>query len=320
MALVHAIRLARAIVRSATFVVFLVSIAVIALFGLSLMMMIDRQPAGSRLSIDAASGTEPQSIERKVDVAICEREFRKSIGGWEFRGTPALRPTGATLSLVRKAIAKYADYPIANDVAQIVICGRLYGNGKAVGGTFDLNPATVFVSTENESDFYIESTVHSEISSILLRRHWSSFPVDEWMSCCPAGFSYLGTGRDALMAGKCCDYPQAQFWRNGFYTEYGTASLEEDFNSIAGWLWTGLFWFRAVEPSKWILDRYPLLWRKGQIVERFYQSICPAWSGTYLSKIRPVGKRRGELTIDSNKDQLATSGEAGTEEPNPGAK
>lgn len=104
--------------------------------------------------------------------------------------------------------------------------------------------------------------MHSEFSSILMKNY--SFPENAWQSKNPSNFQYVGNGRDMLGTGN--SYSQTpELLTKGLICEYAQASVEEDFNMMAYWLFT------KPNELKALAKKYPIINSKLLLVINFYQ-------------------------------------------------
>lgn len=125
--------------------------------------------------------------------------------------------------------------------------------------------------------------MHAEFSSILFRS--SKFPIQEWEAINKPEWRYLGTGFDQL--GNSNLYAQTEeLLEDGFLNEYSKASLEEDFNTFAAWVFT-----RQDRLSKLAL-KHKRIRMKYELVAEFYKAIdrrihIPAVDGRVGDSVLP---------------------------------
>lgn len=203
---------------------------------------------------------------------------------------PEIAPKGESLSvseterskkLVLKALAKYPKEILLKNIQTIHCLKSLRFYGVSYGGT---NSYTDIYICNNGivayyTDEYLEKTFHHEFSSILLRNYMKNLDVQEWNKLLPKGFSYGSGGKDAISAGKDSMYPNDSICSRGFVCEYGTASLEEDFNTFAELLFTCNHTFR-----KNILN-HEILRKKAELVIGFYRKLHPLFTPDYFKSI-----------------------------------
>ncbi len=122
----------------------------------------------------------------------------------------------------------------------------------------------------------VESTLHHEISSLLLHRYSPAFPHDEWPAVNENGFVYLGSDVDAMRQGKAQKRGSPFYWKQGFLHRYAMSSVENDFNSIC----SALFMNRP--QARRTSYRYPRIGKKLELAARFLHQVDPAFSIEYF--------------------------------------
>jgi hypothetical protein len=176
--------------------------------------------------------------------------------------------------ILRRAMDKYPDAVLQSNLRRVFVLGRLTFYGLPYGGTNSLD--TLYLAnrgrTEGFSDQYLEESFHHELSSILLRNFPEALDRKAWLSANPPGFVYRGDGTEAVRTGTASTRYSARWHAQGFLAQYGTASLEEDFNMVAEGLFAGggNFWR--------IVSQYPRLRQKAKAAMRFYRQVSSAFS------------------------------------------
>ncbi|MCW5936058.1 MAG: hypothetical protein KIT11_01965 [Fimbriimonadaceae bacterium] len=176
-------------------------------------------------------------------------------------------------ALVAKAVARYPKALISQNLARIYVLRSITFYGLEYGGTNSLD--TVYLTNQGVergyTDRYILASFHHEFSSILLRNYPERFDEDEWVGANPLGFSYGHGGTEALRDGSSDVRYNSWHIQRGFLNQYATASLEEDFNTVAEGMMTGSpeFW-AACESS-------PMLKKKLGLAVKFYRSFWPGF-------------------------------------------
>jgi hypothetical protein len=108
--------------------------------------------------------------------------------------------------------------------------------------------------------------MHAEFSSILLKNY--GFPSDEWQAINKPSWRYFGSGSEML--GEKGLYDQTEeLLAEGFLSRYSQASLEEDFNVFADWVFT------KPDRLRELASTYERIRKKYQVVIKFYKSIDP---------------------------------------------
>lgn len=182
------------------------------------------------------------------------------------------------LPVVRRFLSAYPVELLRQNLTAIYLASRFQFYGKNYGGT-SFQSSIYLACPENAPDEFLLARLHSEFSSILLRKH--AFPKEAWRQLLPPQFRYLGSG--VAMLGQRNLYAQdSRLLADGFIVRYAQSSLENDFNMMADWLFT--------KPAKLdaLCRKYPLLRQKRDLVVQFYQSIgCPI-PATGREGTRPV--------------------------------
>ena len=154
-------------------------------------------------------------------------------------------------------------------------------SGIEAGGTYYRR--TLFIANDGVrlgyTDPYLESTLHHELSSVLMNRHEHLFPAEAWRRANPPGFAYLGSGVESIRSGRASLEPEEELLRRGFLHRYSKSTLEDDFNAVA----TRLF-MNDREFWEWY-ELYPRLRRKVSLAIRFFQSIHPALDQDYFRSL-----------------------------------
>jgi hypothetical protein len=173
---------------------------------------------------------------------------------------PPTAPIGRSLSTILIAEAKYPPTMLGSCLHQVTLCGSVFINDNEVGGTFGEDALfLVGCITNNPAEVLdLEHAFHHELSSILLRRY--SIDTRAWQACNPPGFEYLGTGVDAIRAGKSSLKMSDAETESGFVNQYAKAALEEDINETAANMFCGgeQFW-KAVDSSARLMAKTELL-------------------------------------------------------------
>jgi hypothetical protein len=170
--------------------------------------------------------------------------------------------------ILAQELEKYPDGVLRNNMSGIYLLERLEFYGVEYGGTSlgDWVYLTGGTIAQGYDDNYLRRLIHHEISSLFFRNY--AFPVDTWSAVNPEGFSYATSGGQVLRSiaeGERGGSPA--LLRQGFLSDYGRSTLENDFNSYAE---TAL-----VAPGELaaLARAYPRVKRKLNILREFYRQV-----------------------------------------------
>lgn len=171
-----------------------------------------------------------------------------------------------TIPLIRSFVAEYPEGILDKNLKGIYLCKMLQFYGKDFGGTNSADGVYICVKTKElgYTNQFLLSSMHHEFSSILMRNY--PFPTKAWMLLNPKDFSYTddavgALGKDDLLK------PQAKYHEIGFICLYSQASVEEDFNTIADYL------FNQRPAMLEIGKKYPKLRAKIVLAMKFYKQV-----------------------------------------------
>ena len=183
-----------------------------------------------------------------------------------------------SLQLVDAAMVKYPAGLLRENLEAVYFVKQMRFYGLKYGGTNSRN--TIYIANrgvrQGFTDQYILSTFHHELSSILLRNHAEQFDNDAWQAANVEGFRYRSSGMQSLKDGTADTKYGGQFHVDGFLNQYATSSMEEDFNTYAEALFMGdhRFWE--------IVDRFPRVQQKADVILAFYGSLDPGYTEGYF--------------------------------------
>ena len=184
------------------------------------------------------------------------------------------------IPLIEAFVKDYPAQVLQKNLKAIHVCKVLKFYGKAYGGT---NSATVVylcldTPSKGYTNTYLLSSMHHEFSSILLRNHAKKFPKDEWLKLNPEGFTYANNAVKSLGQENLLT-PTKAARDDGFICKYSRCSMEEDFNTIADYLFNErkrlLTWTAA----------HPKLKAKVQLAMKFYRAIDPGFAFGELEEL-----------------------------------
>jgi hypothetical protein len=188
---------------------------------------------------------------------------------------------GRTKDIVAKALEKYPKDVLTKHVKKIYVLDGIHFYGVRYGGTNSLD--RVYITNrgldKGYSDRFIERLFHAELSSILLRNLSYYLNKTTWTACNAENFTYGGTGKDAIKNGKAGEDFDPALNEQGCLTQYATSNFENDVNAFAKNL------FRA-EPEFWnIVEKYPRVKCKLELIIGFYSQIDPTFTLEYFKKL-----------------------------------
>jgi hypothetical protein len=187
-----------------------------------------------------------------------------------------------SLRLVRLALTRYPEPVLNKNLRRIYLVRDLLFFGVPYGATNSLDCLYLCNRGVREgfTDWYLESSVYHEFSSILLRNYPKFWDEKAWLAANPKGFHYLGDGTQAIRQGAASLDRDPKLYRLGFLTAYSQASVEEDFNVMTESLFMGDsgFW-RAV-------DTYPRLRKKLEVALKLYGGIDRQFTESRFRKLR----------------------------------
>jgi len=218
----------------------------------------------------------PTQIGSVKVVATVTDDFYPS----EWKNDPKIKPVAEpiehnellrTIPLIRGFVAEYPEGILEKNLKGIFLCKTLQFYGKDFGGTNSADGVYICVKSKElgYTNQFLLSSMHHEFSSILMRNY--PFPNKAWEALNPKGFSYTedavgALGKDDLLK------PQAKYHEKGFICLYSQSSAEEDFNTIADYL------FNQRPALSQMAQKYPKLRAKIQLAMKFYKQVDARFS------------------------------------------
>lgn len=218
----------------------------------------------------------PTQIGSVKVVATVTDDFYPS----EWKNDPKIKPVAEpiehnellrTIPLIRGFVAEYPEGILEKNLKGIYLCKTLQFYGKDFGGTNSADGVYICVKSKElgYTNQFLLSSMHHEFSSILMRNY--PFPNKAWEALNPKGFSYTedavgALGKDDLLK------PQAKYHEKGFICLYSQSSAEEDFNTIADYL------FNQRPALSQMAQKYSKLRAKIQLAMKFYKSVDARFS------------------------------------------
>jgi hypothetical protein len=177
-----------------------------------------------------------------------------------------LDETKRVVSDIEKFASVYDSEFLKRNLTDIYLLDKLQCYGESYGGTNSRSSLYIDVGPQDKgyTDQFLQAILYSEFSSILMRNY--SFPDQEWNLINDEGFKYSENAIQVV--GQANIRVQTEeLLKAGFLAEYGTTSLENDFNMFTEWLFT-----RAIELCD-LRAKYEKIGKKADLAIRFYKSI-----------------------------------------------
>lgn len=178
-------------------------------------------------------------------------------------------------SILQKALQKYPEHVIRDSIDAICFASVFENKGITFSGTYGYFDWAVYLIDDGwKNDAFAENTFHHEFSSILLSQ--KGFYINPWTEHNPKDFKYLyetaKNNYDVKTTGKgtISDY------NDGFITDYGRTTFENDFNEYSAMIFTNPKEFKK------IMDQYSRVRSKFKIWLDFYQKIDPVFTEAYF--------------------------------------
>ena len=197
----------------------------------------------------------PAWLQKPVSVTAME------IGDVELRRFP---------SLLKKALSRYPDGLIMDNLKGIYITKTLYCYGVRYGATYA--NGVIYITSDGQdqgySDHYLVGTFHHEFGSILMHNYF--FPSAKWLASNPAGVYYRyasDSGYKALMDGNSSLEGNDELYSQGFVNQYAATHIEEDFSEFSAFVFTYPIMMRE------LAGKYPIIDKKLDVWLEFYRSL-----------------------------------------------
>lgn len=225
----------------------------------------------------------PVSVTTTSDVKMFPEQWRREPFSPSGKAI-AESQVGRARSVMRRALAKYPERVITENLKAVYVLSELRYSGIAAGGTNSRTDVFVNAGMEKRphTDAQVERIFHAEFSSILLRNYAKMFDAAEWAKCNPEGFTYMGSGVEAIKQKKARVVGGETLFEDGFLSEYGKSDMENDFNGYAAELWCG-----SAEVWK-AAEKYPRVKRKLELAIGLYEKIDARMNEAFFRKIAKV--------------------------------
>lgn len=186
-----------------------------------------------------------------------------------------------TNDALERALSRYPRNLITENLDVIYVVRSMKFFGLDYGGTYFRK--RIYLANDGVkngyTDAYLEGKFHHEFSSILLKANAHKFDKKAWKQNLPEDFRYGKGGREALKTEHTSLQLEPALYSSGFLNVYSKASLEEDFNCYAEYLFLSdeAFWL-AWEESEIIRN-------KTVIIIDFYRQLSPVFTLEYFRQL-----------------------------------
>ena len=179
-----------------------------------------------------------------------------------------------------RALAKYPMSMLRRYVDRVYILGRLHFYGVQAGGTNSNRRIYVCYGGfgADPTGRSMERVLHAELSSVLLRSNPHLLSRAQWSRVNPPRFRYGASGSSALRRGKGGVTPRPSYMNRGFLYQYAQSSFENDFNSIASYL------FLDGGPLWAYTQRWKKIGYKARLAVRFYAGLHPRFTEAWFRR------------------------------------
>jgi len=183
---------------------------------------------------------------------------------------------------IRAALHMYPKELIKKYLSAVFVTGKIIIRGVEGGGTYFNSWIYIAALEEFEQigTVLYEQNFHHELSSLFLKKN--NFPKIRWHLANPPGFKYLPSKIDVIHAASeklRRDPKEASLWfENGFVSDYGMSSMENDFNVYAALAMT------HPDVLRNLMEQYSRIKAKSWILVDFYSSLAPEL-GAYLASV-----------------------------------
>lgn len=230
--------------------------------------------------LEYAAGPANTTVINQADKKILPCQWRKKSYQahlTELDSTEFIRTFLAT----QNALNKYPVPVIQENLQVIYLLKDIRFHGVEYGATY--HKKKIYIANKGlkngYTDEFIEGRFHHEFSSILLKRHSSTLDKSEWLKTNPEDFEYGEGGRAALYTANAILAMDSSLFTHGFLNQYSLASIEEDFNCYAEFLFLSEkdFWFAY--------DNNAAIREKTRLIINFYHSIDPEFTLEYFRNL-----------------------------------
>lgn len=227
-----------------------------------------------------------RDIAKVSDQIASENDLTLTLGQPEGRGfDPRITGTApkswqSLLALrgLRTAVEVYPRNVLSTYAPRVLIAGRIEILDYRVGGT--VQPGWVLLATDylglGAGPAALARVFHHEVSSLLIANR--PFPDAAWRATLPPGFSYPEDDTERLKATQVYAADVSSFFADGFVSDYGSSSLENDINTYAELLLS--------DPEKLaaLSAEYPAIAKKALIIRNYYEALHPDFAARFSER------------------------------------
>ncbi len=187
------------------------------------------------------------------------------------------------IKILEKAAALYPEWLLEKTLEKVYVLSELNFYGVGYGGTYSYSKKSIWIVNKGVRRGYDEAFLsrlfHAEYSSILLEEYSHLFDLPSFEKEHNPKYPYGKGGVDALKTKKSSEAYDDEINAAGFLNMYGMSDSENDVNSFAKRLFypDNEFWE--------VVEKYPYLQRKLQIIIDFYHAIDPVFTLEYFKSI-----------------------------------
>jgi len=179
-----------------------------------------------------------------------------------------------------KALGKYPAASLRKELRVVYFLKLMKFYNVEYGGTNSTDALYLTNSgiAKGYTDLYLEQTFHHEYSSILYRNHPAYLDEAAWNKINGAGFEYTDpeNGVGAIRNNESSQDLDTALCQKGFLTQYSLSGMENDINTFAQNI------FSPSEGFWEIVDKYPGIKKKVQLLTDFYNKVDPLFTGNYF--------------------------------------
>ncbi|MCL4262365.1 MAG: hypothetical protein KJ069_04090 [Anaerolineae bacterium] len=218
-------------------------------------------------------GARKQQLEEQYKIVICFDQigYPLRLMGASFERVPTNDRLAALVAL-EVDLQKYEPEFLDRHLNRVYVFDGLRISGEWYGGTYDAIHKWVYIHKGwlgDDGTTRAGGGFHSEVSSILMRRHLGVFSQEEWSKLNPKDFQYQRpvSTVDNLRYGNTDLIGNDLLYTQGFLNGYGQNTLEDDLNGFAQYL------IGKPELLKALTDEYPAIRAKANLLQEYYLMI-----------------------------------------------
>ncbi|MGG9971756.1 hypothetical protein ACQ33O_08170 [Ferruginibacter sp. SUN002] len=183
-----------------------------------------------------------------------------------------------------EALNKYPISLLTNNLRHVYFLKDMSFYNVSFGGTNSIT--NLYITNDGISygftNTYIEQTFHHEFSSILMRNYISKLDTAAWNAANAPGIVYTDEqgGVGAIANGESSQDIDTALCRRGILTKYALSAMENDLNTLAQNI------FKPDEGFWNIVDTYPRIRKKVNLLIDFYHKLDPVFTKSYFRKLK----------------------------------